>query len=102
VAGNLANLVLGFAVSLKPDPTALPGTSLGQKAVNGFVALTMIAVVLAGLAGLGQWVWSSSNNNPAGASAGKRRVALCVAVFFAIGAGGAILAFAMKAGESVK
>jgi hypothetical protein len=62
----------------------------------------MIAVVLAGLLGLAQWVWSSSSNNPAGATAGKHRVALCVAVFFAIGAGGAILDFAMKMGESVK
>jgi hypothetical protein len=102
VAGPLPDLLLGFAVSLKPDPTALPGTSLGQKAVNGIVALVMIAVVAAGLFGLAQWAWSSSNNNPAGASAGKRRVALCVAVFFVIGAGGAILDFAMKAGESVK
>jgi hypothetical protein len=102
VAGPLPDLVLGFAVSLKPDPTALPGTSLGQKAVNGLVALVMIAVVLAGLVGLAQWAWSSSNNNPHGASAGKKRVALCVAVFFAVGAGTAILDFATKMGEQVK
>jgi hypothetical protein len=102
VAGPLPDLALGFAISLKPDPTALPGTSLGQKAVNGLVALVMIAVVLAALVGLAQWVWGSSHNNPAGASAGKKRVALAVAVFFAIGAGEAILTFATKMGESVK
>ncbi len=102
MAGPLSDLALGFAVSLKPDPTALPGTSLGQKAVNGLVALVMIAVVIAALGGLVQWVWSGSNNNPVGASAGKKKVALAVAAFFAIGAGGAILDFAMKMGESVK
>jgi hypothetical protein len=56
VAGQLSDLALGFAVSLKPDPTALPGTSLSQKAVNGLVALVMIAVVVATLDGLVQWV----------------------------------------------
>jgi hypothetical protein len=102
VAGQLFHLTLGFAVELKPDPTALPGTSLGQKAVNGLAALVMIATVLAFLVGLAQVAWSSSMNNPAAASAGKRRVLISIAVFLAIGAGTAILNFAMKMGESVK
>ena len=102
MAGPLSHLLLGFAVSLKPDPTALPGTSLGQKAVDGIAALVMLGLVGAGLVGLAQWGFSSSNNNPAGASAGKRRVAICVAGFFAIGAAATILNFALKAGETVK
>lgn len=102
MAGRLPDLILGFAVSLKPDPTALPGTSLGQKVVNGGVALLMIAAVLAGLWGLAQWAWGSSSNNPHGANDGKRRVALSVAIFFALGAGTAIFDFAQKMGESVK
>lgn len=102
MAGQLSDLALGFAVSLKPDPTALPGTSLGQKAVSGVAALAMIFFALALIAGGVQWAWSNSSNNPVGAMAGKRKVGLAIAGFFLIGAGETILTFAQKMGESLK
>ncbi len=51
MAGQLSDLALGFAVSLKPDPTALPGTSLGQQALGGVVSYAMLffaAVLIVG------------------------------------------------------
>lgn len=102
MAGQLSDLALGFAVSLKPDPTALPGTSLGQKAVSGVAALAMIFFALALIAGALQWAWSSTSNNPVGAMSGKRKVGLAIAGFFLIGAGETILTFAQKMGESLK
>jgi Family of unknown function (DUF6112) len=102
VAGQLSDLALGFAVSLKPDPTALPGTSLGQRALGGLVSFAMIFFAIVLIVGAAQWAWSGSNNNPVGASAGKRKVGLALAGFFLIGGGEAILTFAQKMGESLK
>lgn len=102
MAGQLSDIALGFAVSLKPDPTALPGTSLGQQALGGVVSYAMLFFAAVLIVGAGQWAWSGSNNNPVGASAGKRKVGLAIAGFFLIGAGEAILTFAQKMGESLK
>ncbi len=102
MAGQLSDIALGFAVSLKPDPTALPGTSLGQQVVGGVVSYAMLFFAAVLIVGAGQWAWSGSNNNPVGASAGKRKVGLAIAGFFLIGGGEAILTFAQKLGESLK
>jgi hypothetical protein len=90
------------AVSIKPDPTALPGGSEAQKLINGGTYFVLLACVAGALLGLGQWALGSRTSNYSQADNGKSKVVACIVAAFLTGALGAIINFFVSAGGAVK
>jgi hypothetical protein len=90
------------AVTLKPDPNALPGMPTAQKLVNGIAAFVILACVLGGLFGVGQWVLGSRTSNYSQADSGKSKFGAAILGAFAVGALAAIINFFVDAGGQIK
>jgi hypothetical protein len=102
VALALFTKLQSAAVTLKPDSHAIPGIPTGEKLVDGIAAAVIVALLGGILIGLAQYGLSSHSSNAAGASAGKRRVGICIAGIFGVGAAAAIVNWALQAGGTVK
>lgn len=90
------------AVTIKPDPTALPGGDEAQKLINGGTYFVLLACVAGALLGLGQWALGSRTSNYSQADNGKSKVVACIVAAFLTGALGAIINFFVSAGGAVK
>lgn len=90
------------AVSLKPDPNALPGMPTAEKLVDGIAAFVILGCVLGGLFGIGQWVLGSRTSNYSQADSGKSRALSAFLGAFGVGALAAIINFSVNAGGQIK
>jgi hypothetical protein len=90
------------AVSIKPDPTALPGGGAAQKLIDGGTYFVILACVAGALLGLAQWALGSRTSNYSQADNGKSKVVACVIAAFLTGALAAIINFFVSAGGAVK
>lgn len=99
---SLLSPLLSAAVKLNPNSHAIPGIPTAEKLVDGIAAGVIVALLGGALVGLAQYGLSASNHNAAGASTGKKRVGVCVAGAFGVGAAAAIINFALQAGGTVK
>lgn len=102
---TLANLLSGpllAAVSVKPDPNALPGMPAAEKLVDGIAAFIILGCVAGLFIGIGQWVWGNRVSNYSQADAGKSKVLVSILGAFLAGAGAAIINFFVSAGSAVK
>ena len=98
---QIASWLVSAAVSAKPDPHGLPGSSVAEKLVNGLFFYTLIACLAAMLIGAATWALGSRSQNPQYASTG--RLATVVAFFGALvaGAAPALINFAQNLGGQV-
>jgi hypothetical protein len=92
--------VLG-AVSVNPNPDALPGGDSVQRLLNGLAAFGLMACVGAMLLGAAQWGFGSRSNNYSQADDGKTRMLKGVGGAFGIGAAAAVINFFFNAGSAV-
>ncbi|MGD9734937.1 MAG: DUF6112 family protein [Solirubrobacterales bacterium] len=90
------------AVSVKPDPNALPGMPAAAKLVNGLAAFILLACVVGFLLGVGQWVLGSRTSNFSQSDSGKSKVLVSVLGAFGVGAVAAIINFFLNAGTALK
>lgn len=90
------------AVSLKPDPNALPGMPTAEKLVDGIAAFIILGCVAGGLFGIGQWVLGSRTSNYSQADSGKGKFGAAVLGAFGVGALAAIINFFVNAGGQIK
>ncbi len=95
-------LLTSAAVSVKPDPSALPGTSALEKLIDGLAAVALLGCVAGVLIGAAQWALGSKSNNYSHASDGRSKVMYGLLGAFVIGAGAAIINFFYSAGQSVR
>lgn len=95
-------LLTNAAVSVKPNPTALPGLPAAEKLVNGLAAFILLACVVGALFGIGQWVLGSKSNNYSQADSGRSKVAIAAGGAFLVGALATIINFFESAGGAVK
>lgn len=96
-----AHLLLLEAVSVTPNPEALPGGAAARKLINGAAAFGLMACVGAVLWGAAQWGLGSKTNNYSQADDGKSRMLKGVGGAFAIGAAAAAVNFFFNAGTAV-
>jgi hypothetical protein len=90
------------AISINPDPTALPGGGEAQKLINGATYFVLLACVAGALWGLGEWAIGSRTSNYSQADGGRSRLFSCIVAAFLTGALGAIINFFVSAGGAVK
>ena len=94
--------LLGAAVSVKPNPGGLPGTSALEKLINGLAAVALLACVAGVLIGAAQWALGSRSNNYSHASDGKSKVMYGLLGAFIVGAAAAIINFFYDSGTAVR
>jgi hypothetical protein len=98
IAIHLTQLVA--AVSVKPNPKGLPGTSALEKLLDGVAALALLACVGAILLGAAQWSLGNRSHNYSQAADGKARMLYGVIGAFAVGAAAAVINFFYNAGAA--
>lgn len=96
-----AGVVLA-AVSIKPDPEALPGMPAATKLVDGLAAFMLVGCAAGFLIGIGKWVFGSRTSNFSQSDSGRGMVFASVAGAFGIGAAAAIINFFLNAGTALK
>ncbi|MFN8215148.1 MAG: hypothetical protein U0R71_00990 [Solirubrobacterales bacterium] len=96
--------VVGYlaAVSVKPNPSGLPGMPAATKLVNGLAAFVLLGCVVGFLLGVGQWVLGSRTSNFSQSDSGKSKVLVSVLGAFGVGAVAAIINFFLDAGTALK
>jgi hypothetical protein len=90
------------AVSVKPNPTALPGMPAAEKLVDGLAAFVLLGCVAGALIGIAQWVLGSRTSNYSQADSGRNKVGAALLGAFGVGALAAIINFFLAAGSAVK
>ena len=90
------------AVSVKPDPSGLPGIPAAQKLVDGLAAVALLGCVAGVLLGAAQWALGSRSNNYSHSSDGKSKVLYGLLGAFIVGAAAAIINFFYSSGAAVK
>ena len=93
---------LSAAVSLKPNPSGLPGMPTAERLVNGLAAFVILACLAGALFGVAQWALGSRSHQVGQAANGKRMVGICIGGVFLVGAMAAIINFALDAGGTVR
>ena len=89
------------AVSVKPNPNGLPGTSALEKLINGLAAVALLGCVAGVLIGAAQWALGCKSNNYSHASDGKSKVLYGLIGAFVVGAAAAIINFFYSSGSAV-
>lgn len=98
----VARLIVVLAqVSVKPDPTALPGGAQLQQLVNGSAAFALVLLMGAIIGGAVLWAVGAAGGNSHQIGAGKRMVLLAVAGSVIIGASAALVNFFTALGGQV-
>lgn len=95
-------LLTSGAISVKPNPTALPGLPALEKLIDGLAAVALLACVAGVLIGAAQWALGSRSNNYSHASDGRSKVMYGLLGAFVIGAAAAIINFFYSSGQAVK
>lgn len=99
---NFHLIELVAAVSVKPNPSGLPGVEAFQKILNGAAALGLLACVGAFVWGAAQWGFGSRSQNYSHAADGREKMVKGVGGAFAIGAVAAVINFFYNAGSGVQ
>lgn len=89
------------AISVKPDPTALPGTPALEKLLNGLAAIGILGCGAAVVIGAAQLGFGQKANNYTQAADGKQKLLYGLGGAFVIGAAAAIVNFFYNAGSAV-
>ncbi len=89
------------AVSIKPNPSALPGTSALEKLLNGLAALALLGCVATIVIGAAQLGFGNRAGNYSQAADGKSKILYGIAGAFAVGAVSALVNFFYNAGSAV-
>jgi hypothetical protein len=96
------SVIRSAAVSVTPDPNALPGMPAATKLVDGLAAFVLLACVVGFLLGVGQWVLGSKTSNFSQSDSGKSKVLVSALGAFGVGAVAAIINFFLNAGTALK
>lgn len=106
---QLALLILAAAptptpynVTVSPDPTGLPGSSVLQDLVNGLAFWMLIAALAGLLIGAGVWALASHSNNHQWSTKGRSGALTSALAALIIGAAAAIVNFFVDMGGKVK
>ncbi len=89
------------AISVKPDPNAVPGTPSLEKLVNGLAALALLACGAWVIIGAGQIGAGQRGNNFTQTSDGQTKVRNGLIGAFVVGAAAGIINFFYSAGSAV-
>lgn len=89
------------AISVKPDPNALPGTPALEKLLNGLTYIGLLGCGAAIVIGAAQLGFGQKANNYSQASDGKQKLLYGLGGAFVIGAAAAIVNFFYGAGSAV-
>lgn len=89
------------AISVKPNPSGLPGTTALSHVLNGLAALALLGCGAAVVLGAAQWGLGSRSNNYGQAADGKSKMLYGAAGAFVVGATAAIVNFFYNAGAAV-
>jgi hypothetical protein len=88
-------------ISVKPDPSALPGTPALEKLLNGLAALALLGCGAAVVIGAAQLGFGQKANNYSQAADGKTKLIYGLGGAFVVGASAAIINFFYSAGSAV-
>jgi hypothetical protein len=92
----------GFAaVSVNPDPNALPGSAQVQQIVNGLAAFALLGLVGSLIVGAVIWAVGSAGGNPVGVTRGKSMVMFGLVGALIVGAAAALVNFFQAMGGGV-
>lgn len=94
--------LLAAAVTLKPDPTALPGGGTAEKLLNGATYFVILACVAGALWGLGEWAIGRRSGNYSQTDGGKGKFLACIVAAFLTGALAPIINFFVSLGTQLK
>ncbi len=89
------------AISVKPNPKGLPGTSALEKLLNGVAAVALLGCGAAVVIGAAQWGFGTRTNNYSQAADGKTKALYGAAGAFVVGAASAIVNFFYSSGSAV-
>jgi MFS family permease len=89
-------------VSMKPDPTALPGGDVLQRLTDGIGSWALIAALIGMLIGAAAWALGHYSQNYQQSYNGRKGLLASGAAALVIGAAPAVVNFFMTLGQSVK
>ncbi len=89
------------AISVKPNPNGLPGTSALEKLLNGVAAVALLGCGAAVVLGAAQWGLGNRSNNYSHAADGKSKMLYGIGGAFVVGAASAIINFFYNSGSAV-
>lgn len=89
-------------VSMTPSPTALPGSAVVQRLIDGLGWWALVLALGGLLIGAAIWAVGAHSQNYQQSYAGRRAVLVCGLAAFVIGAAPAIVNFFFNAGQAVK
>lgn len=88
-------------ISVKPNPSGLPGTQALEKLVNGLAAIALLGCGAALVLGAAQWGLGQRANNYSQAADGKTKMLYGIGGAFVVGAASALINFFYGAGTAV-
>ena len=88
-------------VSVRPDPTGLPGGPALQRLLNGLVFVGLLGCVAAVVAGGATWFVGAQSGNFTASMGGRRAVLAGLIGALVIGAAAALVNFFFTAGSAV-
>jgi hypothetical protein len=94
-------LIVATAISVKPNPSGLPGTSALSHLLDGVAAVALLGCGAAIVLGAAQWGLGNRSNNYSQAADGKTKMLYGAAGAFVVGATAAIINFFYNAGSAV-
>ncbi len=88
-------------ISVKPNPSGLPGTPALEKLLNGLAAVALLGCGAGLVIGGAQWALGSRSQNYSHAADGKSKILYSAAGAFVVGAAAAIINFFYSSGSAV-
>lgn len=88
-------------ISVKPNPSGLPGMAALEKLVNGLAAIALLGCGAALVLGAAQWGLGQRSNNYSQAADGKTKMLYGIGGAFVVGAASALINFFYGAGTAV-
>jgi len=89
------------AISVKPNPSGLPGSAALEKIVDGLAAVALLGCGAAVIIGAAQWGLGQRANNYSQAADGKTKMLYGIGGAFVVGAASALINFFYGAGSAV-
>lgn len=99
---HLAAYNMVAAVSAKPDPAGLPGSSVAEKLINGLFFYTLLGCLAGLLLSVLVWVFSSRAQNYHHAATGRQGTIVAAGGALIAGAAPALINFFQTLGTQVK
>jgi MFS family permease len=95
-------VVVVLAVSMTPDPNALPGAPALQTLTNGIGAWALVAALVGMIVGAVAWALGHYSQNYHQAYSGRKGVLISGAAALLIGAAPSVINFFLRLGQSVQ